>query len=78
MTSQKQSAAGRLAFDSDGDPLPNASNFAHRAALDRGDRRINGTQEKNAGNANMLQRLANDARLKRRDVGRDVRQFRHG
>ena len=67
----------KVSFEADGDALADASNFADRPPFDGCDGRVDGAQEKDAGDAHVLERLAKDARLKRGDVGGDVGQFRH-
>ena len=60
-------AAGGIAIKPDGDALSDASNFADRPPFDGCDGRVDGAEDKDAGNAHMLERLANDARLERGD-----------
>ena len=67
----------RSVTNSNSDPLADASKFAHRAAFNRRDRRVHSAKDKNALQTHVLQPLADNPRLKRRDVGRDVGQFRH-
>ena len=66
-----------IAFDADCNALPNAAQFANRAALNARKWRIDGAQQEDGCQPNPLERLAEDARFERSDVGGDVGQFRH-
>ena len=57
--------------------LPTRRSSRTDAALDARERRLDGAQQKRAGKAHPLQRLADDARLQRADIRGDVGQFRH-
>ena len=66
-----------VAFDADGDALADAAECLDGAAFDACERRVDSAQQKDAGHANALKRLAEDARFERGDVGGDVGQLRH-
>ena len=66
-----------IAVNADGDALADATQLANGLSFDGRKRRIDRAQQKGGGQPHALEPLAQNARLKRCDVGRDVGQFRH-
>ena len=66
-----------VAIHADGDALADAAQFADGAAFAVRERRFDGAQQKRAREPHALERLADDARFERADVGGDIRQFWH-
>jgi len=52
-----------VAIDADGDALADAAQFVHGAILEFLERRVDGSKEKGAGEADTFERLAEDARF---------------
>ena len=69
--------SGLIVCEPDGDTLADAAYRGDSAAFGGGDGRIDRAQHEYRAQAHVLQLLAQDARLKRGDVGGDVRQFGH-
>ena len=67
-----------IVVDADGDAFADAANSADGLSFGGGDGRTARAQQKGAVDADVLEALAEDARLERGDVGGDVGQFRHG
>jgi hypothetical protein len=67
-----------LALDSDRDTFADAAQFAHDFALDIGQRRLGGTQQKGSANPHADQRLPDDASFEGAEIGADVGKFGHG
>ena len=67
-----------IVVEADGDAFADAAQGAHFFAVDRGERRFDGAQQKWAGEAHALERLAQDARFERFDVDGDVGELGHG
>ena len=59
------------------DPFPQAAKADHALALDRGDRRVEGPQQERAPEAQLPERLPDDARLQRGQIGDDVGKLGH-
>ena len=55
----------RSAVDADGDALADAAEGADGFAFDGGERRVDGAEQEDAGEADALERLAEDAGLER-------------
>ena len=66
-----------ITVDTDGDALADAAEGTDGFSLDRGNRRIDGAEDKDAGKAHVFECCAKDARLEGGDVGGDVGEFRH-
>ena len=67
----------QIAFQTPHDPFAEAAEVDHPPARRRCDRRIDGAQQKGAGEADGLQRLSHDARPQGLDVDHDVRKLGH-
>ena len=52
-----------VAIDADGDALADAPQFVHGAVLEVLERRVDGSKEKGAGEADTFERLPEDARF---------------
>jgi hypothetical protein len=59
------------------DPLPDAPQSPHPVSNDGRHRWLNRSQQKRTAKPHILERLPHHTGFKRRDVGRNVRQFRH-
>ena len=66
-----------IAVESDGDALADAAQFADGAAFGVAQRRNRRAQQKRCAKAHAFEALADNARLQRDDVCRDVGQFGH-
>ena len=66
-----------VAFEAEGDALADAAKLADGFPLDGRDGRVGGAEDKDAPQADALERLAKDARLERGEVGGDVGKFGH-
>jgi hypothetical protein len=67
----------QIAIDADGDALADSADCLHGSTLDGGKRRVGGAEEKNAGQADALEGLGEDAGFQRGDVSGYVGEFRH-
>ena len=59
------------------DPLSQTAKSNDAPAFDRGDRRVKGPQQERAPEAQLRERLPDDARLERGQVGGDVGKLGH-
>src|SRR5438270_12360713 len=66
-----------VTFKPNCDSLPNPLNSLHHTAFGTRQGRVHGPQEKWAGEADLFERLPNDAHLKRINVSRYIGQFGH-
>ena len=64
-----------VAFETDRDPLSHPPQLAHGSSRGFRERRRRGSKKKRAGQPDALERLSDNARFERRDVGRDVRKL---
>src|ERR1700722_2427018 len=67
----------KIAFHPNRDTLADAPQLLHLASFRARERRLNRPQQKRTGHANLLQRLAGDARLERVNISRYIGQFGH-
>jgi hypothetical protein len=68
----------QVVLDSDGNAFADAAKCADGAAFDAGEWRLDGAEKKGAGEADAFEGLAEDAGVEGRDIGSNVREFRHG
>ena len=68
----------QVALQTDRDAFADAPQLPHRTPLRTRERWLHRPQQKWARDAHLLQLLSDDARLKRTDIGGDIRQLRHG
>jgi len=61
-----------IGFQTKSYALADPAHFLHDPSLGTGERRLGGSQQERAGQADMLQRLADDAGFERADIGGDV------
>ena len=66
-----------VAIDPDGDALADAAQSAHSAALEVLERRLHGSKEKRAREADTFEGLVEDTHFERGEVGGDIGEFRH-
>jgi hypothetical protein len=66
-----------IVIETEGNPLGETAEFADGAAVDGGERRIDGAQEESAVQADTLKRLVENAGPKGGEVGGDVGEFGH-
>src|ERR1700722_2976756 len=62
-----------ITVEADSNALADAAQFPHYAAFHAGNGRPGGSQQKGAGDAHVFERPADNARLKRADIGGDIR-----
>ncbi len=67
-----------VAVEAESNPLSDATELPHGAALGAGQRRLRGSQQERARHPDMLKHLADHPRFESGEVGRDVGQFGHG
>src|SRR6185503_1493333 len=67
----------QLAFHLPHDPFSNAPQADHRAALGRGERRIDGAEQRGTHHARARERLPHDPWSQRLEINRDVGKLRH-
>jgi hypothetical protein len=67
----------QVAFHADGDAFADAADGLDRSAIDGRERRVDSAEKEDAGQADSLEGLLKDARLKSGDVGGDIGEFRH-
>lgn len=66
-----------IAVEAEGDAFAHIAQLAHGVAVDGGKWRVDGSEEKRRGDADLFERLAKHARLKRFKVGQDVGELGH-
>ena len=67
-----------IVVEADGDAFADATKFADGEAVDGGDGGLRGAEKKQAGDADALERLVEDARFEGGEIGGDVGEFGHG
>ena len=67
-----------VALKSDSDALADPHELADSAPFDRGNGRIGGAEQERSGDTNLLDWVADDARLEGAQVRGDVGEFGHG
>jgi hypothetical protein len=66
-----------IVLQANNDALADAPHLADNFSLHGSQRRLRGPQQEGAGQTHALQRLTNNPRFKRTDVGGNIWQFRH-
>ncbi len=66
-----------VVVEADGDALADAAHLTDVAAFDIGDGWLYGSEQERAGDADVFERLADDARSERVNVGGDIGELRH-
>ncbi len=67
-----------IAVEAEGDAFADAAEFADGEAVDGGDGRLRGAEKEQAGDADAVERLVEDAWFEGGEVGGDVGEFGHG
>jgi Ran GTPase-activating protein (RanGAP) involved in mRNA processing and transport len=67
----------QIVFDAESDALADAPQLAHLASFNAGDGRICGAQQERTRQSHVFERLADNARLERGHISRNVWEFGH-